>query len=47
MPLAEASAWLERYREIWEANFQRLDTLLDEMQRAPAAPKRARRRTTR
>jgi DNA-binding transcriptional ArsR family regulator len=31
-PLAEASAWLERYREIWEANFQRLDALLDELQ---------------
>jgi DNA-binding transcriptional ArsR family regulator len=30
-PLAEASAWLERYREIWEGNFQRLDALLNEM----------------
>jgi DNA-binding transcriptional ArsR family regulator len=29
--LAEASAWLEQYRQIWESNFQRLDTLLDEM----------------
>ena len=47
LPLAEASAWLERYREIWEANFQRLDALLDEMQRAPARPKRARRRPAR
>jgi DNA-binding transcriptional ArsR family regulator len=28
-PLAEATAWLETYREIWEANFQRLDALLD------------------
>jgi DNA-binding transcriptional ArsR family regulator len=27
-PLAEASAWLEQYREIWEASFQRLDALL-------------------
>ena len=35
-PLAEASAWLDQYREIWEANFQRLDALLQEMQRAPA-----------
>ena len=32
-PLAEASAWLERYREFWEARFQRLDSLLDELQR--------------
>jgi DNA-binding transcriptional ArsR family regulator len=31
-PLAEASAWLERYREFWEANFQRLDALLDALQ---------------
>lgn len=31
-PLAEASGWLERYRKIWEGNFQRLDALLDEMQ---------------
>jgi DNA-binding transcriptional ArsR family regulator len=30
-PLAEANAWLERYRQIWEGNFQRLDALLDEM----------------
>jgi DNA-binding transcriptional ArsR family regulator len=32
-PLAEASRYLERYRELWEPNFQRLDALLDEMQR--------------
>jgi DNA-binding transcriptional ArsR family regulator len=30
-PLAEANAWLEDYRRIWEANFQRLDALLDEL----------------
>jgi DNA-binding transcriptional ArsR family regulator len=30
-PLAEADAWLEEYRRIWEANFQRLDALLDEL----------------
>jgi DNA-binding transcriptional ArsR family regulator len=29
--LAEASRWLERYRRIWEGNFQRLDALLDEL----------------
>lgn len=27
-PLAEANDWLERYRKIWEGNFQRLDALL-------------------
>ena len=30
-PLAEATQWLERYRKIWEGNFQRLDVLLDEL----------------
>ncbi|HKH45999.1 MAG TPA: metalloregulator ArsR/SmtB family transcription factor [Thermoanaerobaculia bacterium] len=30
-PLAEASAWLERYRQFWDASFQNLDALLDEM----------------
>src|SRR5437868_3262147 len=30
-PLAEATEWLEGYRRFWEASFQRLDTLLDEM----------------
>ena len=31
VPLAEATEWLERYREFWEGNFQRLDALLEEM----------------
>ncbi|HKB03917.1 MAG TPA: metalloregulator ArsR/SmtB family transcription factor [Gemmataceae bacterium] len=30
-PLADASGWLEGYRRIWEANFARLDDLLDEL----------------
>ena len=30
-PLAEISGWLEEYRRIWETQFQRLDSLLDEM----------------
>jgi DNA-binding transcriptional ArsR family regulator len=30
-PLAEANQWLERYREVWEANFQRLDAVLEEL----------------
>jgi DNA-binding transcriptional ArsR family regulator len=29
--LAEATGWLERYRRICEANFQRLDSLLDDL----------------
>lgn len=32
MPLAEASEWLESYRELWESSFQRLDALLEELQ---------------
>jgi DNA-binding transcriptional ArsR family regulator len=31
-PLAEATAWLERYRAFWEASFERLDALLEELQ---------------
>jgi DNA-binding transcriptional ArsR family regulator len=46
-PLGEASAWLERYRAIWEANFERLDGLLEDLQRGPSASIRARRRTKR
>jgi len=30
-PLAEATEWLERYREYWEASFVRLDGLLSEL----------------
>jgi DNA-binding transcriptional ArsR family regulator len=29
--LKEATDWLENYRQIWEANFSRLDSLLDEL----------------
>ena len=31
-PLAEATVFLERYREVWEAKYARLDALLDELQ---------------
>jgi DNA-binding transcriptional ArsR family regulator len=30
-PLAEATKWLESYRQVWEGNFQRLDSLLEEL----------------
>ena len=30
-PLADASGWLEGYRQIWEGTFRRLDALLDEL----------------
>ena len=30
-PLAEATKWLENYRQFWERRFHHLDALLDEM----------------
>ena len=44
-PLAEVSAWLEPYRAMWEANFKRLDSLLEEMRRTSSKSKRERART--
>lgn len=38
-PLAEANAWLERYRDAWEASFDRLDGLLEELQRPASRSK--------
>jgi DNA-binding transcriptional ArsR family regulator len=46
-PLAEASAWLEGYRAVWEANFERLDALLNELQRPAASSTRGRKRKKR
>lgn len=34
--LGEAVDWIERYREIFEQNYQRLDALLDALQAKPA-----------
>ena len=31
-PLQEANMWIERYRQLWEANYARLDGLLVELQ---------------
>ena len=40
-PMAEAVGWLENYRRFWEHSYQRLDTLLDELQRfAPKGDKK-------
>jgi DNA-binding transcriptional ArsR family regulator len=36
-PMAEASAWLERYRASWEASFERLDGVLEELKRSASA----------
>jgi DNA-binding transcriptional ArsR family regulator len=42
-PLQELEVWIERYRSIWEENYQRLDVLLEEMK----AKERKRRRRKR
>ena len=38
-PLAEATQWLENYRQFWEGTFQRLDALLDEMKAFEGLPR--------
>jgi hypothetical protein len=38
--LEEAVDWIERYREIFEQNYRRLDALLDELQAKPSRRKR-------
>lgn len=38
--LQEAVDWIERYREIWEQNYLRLDALLEALQGKPATSKR-------
>jgi len=47
-PLAEATEWLEGYREFWEGRYQKLDALLDEMkamQTPPTTPKKRRKKS--
>ncbi len=46
-PLREATQWLEHYRQFWEAQFRRLDTLLHEMQGDASRTKISREKTTR
>ena len=43
VPLAEATEWLERYRQLWEGNFERLDALLDELKTTEKKRKRRKR----
>jgi DNA-binding transcriptional ArsR family regulator len=38
--LQEAVEWIDRYREIFEQNYQRLDALLEELQAKPSKRKR-------
>lgn len=44
-PLEAAHTWLERFRDVWEANFARLDVVLEELQARPKP--HARRRKSR
>ena len=43
-PLAEATEWLEKYREYWEESYLRLDALLDEMKMAEKKHERKKRK---
>jgi DNA-binding transcriptional ArsR family regulator len=44
--LAEASAWIDQYRQFWEASFARLDAVLEELkpQRQPRKKQIAKRK---
>jgi DNA-binding transcriptional ArsR family regulator len=43
VPLADATAWLEKYRQFWEGRYQQLDALLAEMQtKRPGSTRRKR-----
>lgn len=46
-PLAEAAQWLENYRRHWEAAFQRLDDLLEELKASERKKKRRRKNVDR
>jgi len=41
-PLREAAEWMEKYRQFWEAQFGRLDSLLQEMQSGKSKKRRRR-----
>jgi DNA-binding transcriptional ArsR family regulator len=43
-PFADATEWLEKHRRIWEANYQRLDALLEQLKLQDSNPKKRKRR---
>jgi DNA-binding transcriptional ArsR family regulator len=45
-PMAEATDWLEQYREFWEASYQRLDALLGKLKKQNKEHKDERKRTS-
>jgi DNA-binding transcriptional ArsR family regulator len=42
-PLQELEVWLERYRRLWEDNFQRLDAVLEELKASELKVKKKKR----
>ena len=38
-PMKDALEWLEKYRQFWEASFQRLDGLLEELKKEEGTKK--------
>jgi DNA-binding transcriptional ArsR family regulator len=46
-PLRDVHTWIERYREFWEASFDALDDVLEDLKRQhPTKPKRKQEKTT-
>ena len=46
-PLAEATQWLEDYRQFWEAAYEQLDSLLDELKARKKKRKKPARKNSR
>jgi DNA-binding transcriptional ArsR family regulator len=42
-PLADASGWLEGYRQFWEGSFQHLDVLIEDLKTTEKKPGRTKR----
>src|SRR5262245_51194701 len=42
-PLAEATEWIDHYRRLWEQNFRRLDTVLEELKTRERKRRRSKR----
>jgi DNA-binding transcriptional ArsR family regulator len=43
-PLAELNSWLERYRSIWDARFQELDELVEQLKEKERTHERRKKR---
>ena len=46
-PLRELRDWLERFRDLWDARFEELDTLIEELKRSDRGRHRKKARTRR